>query len=127
MTPTKITLHKKTRTLEIHFGSEVFALPAEFLRVHSPSAEVQGHGPDQAVLQYGKKYVGMDKIEAVGNYGLRIYFTDRHDSGIFTWEYLHQLGSHQDDMMLAYEAALHQANRSREPDTQVVQLMPGSP
>lgn len=127
MTPTKITLHKKTRTLEIHFGDEAFSLPAEFLRVHSPSAEVQGHGPGQAVLQHGKKYVGMDKIEAVGNYGLRIYFTDRHDSGIFTWDYLHQLGNHQDEMMRAYEAALHQARLSREPDTQVVQLMPGSP
>lgn len=126
MTPTKITLHKKTRTLDIHFDSEAFVLPAELLRVHSPSAEVQGHGPGQAVLQHGKKYVGIDKIEAVGNYGLRIYFSDRHDSGIFTWDYLYQLGSRQEELMLAYEAALHQANLSREPDTQVIQLLPGS-
>ena len=127
MTPTKITLHKKNRTLDLHFGGDIFSLPAEFLRVHSPSAEVQGHGPGQAVLQHGKKYVGMDKIEAVGNYGLRIYFTDRHDTGIFTWDYLYQLGSQQEAMMQAYETALHQAKLSREPDTQVVQLMPGSP
>jgi DUF971 family protein len=127
MLPTKITLHKKTRLLEVQFDNTVFSLPAEFLRVHSPSAEVQGHGPGQAVLQHGKKHVGIDKIEAVGNYGLRIYFTDRHDTGIFTWAYLHQLGSQQESMMAAYEQALHQANLSREPDTQVVQLMPKSP
>lgn len=126
MTPTKITLHKKTRTLDIHFGSEALILPAELLRVHSPSAEVQGHGPGQAVLQHGKKYVAIDKIEAVGNYGLRIYFSDRHNSGIFTWDYLYQLGTQQEVLMEAYEAALHQARLSREPDTQVIQLLPGS-
>lgn len=123
MTPTKITLHKKTRNLEIQFGDTIFALPAEFLRVHSPSAEVRGHGPGQEVLQHGKKHVAIDKIEAVGNYGLRIYFSDKHDSGIFTWSYLHELGQNQDAMMATYEDALHKANLSREPDTQVVKLM----
>lgn len=125
--PTKIQLHKKTRTLDVHFGEQMFALPAEFLRVHSPSAEVKGHGPGQEVLQYGKKYVAIDKLEAVGNYGLRIYFSDRHDSGIFTWAYLHELGANQSAMMAAYETALHNAKLSREPETQVVNLMPGPP
>ncbi|WP_439134818.1 gamma-butyrobetaine hydroxylase-like domain-containing protein [Pseudomaricurvus sp.] len=123
MTPTKIQLHKKAKTLDVQYGNQLFTLPAEFLRVHSPSAEVQGHGPGQAVLQHGKKHVAIDKIEAVGNYGLRIYFSDQHDSGIFTWSYLHELGQNQDAMMTTYEEALHKADLSREPDTQVVKLM----
>lgn len=126
VTPSKIQLHKKARTLDVQYGSQLFTLPAEFLRVHSPSAEVQGHGPGQEVLQHGKKHVAIDKIEAVGNYGLRIYFSDGHNSGIFTWSYLHELGENQTAMMAAYEEALHKARLSREPDTQVVQLMPGS-
>lgn len=123
MTPTKVQLHKKARTLDVQYGSKLYTLPAEFLRVHSPSAEVQGHGPGQEVLQHGKKHVAIDKIEATGNYGLRIYFSDKHDSGIFTWSYLHELGENQTAMMAAYEEALHKANLSREPDTQVVKLM----
>ncbi len=127
MTPTKITLHKKTRLLELQFGRETFSLPAEFLRVHSPSAEVQGHGPGQAVLQHGKKYVAIERLEPVGNYGLRLYFNDGHNSGIYTWSYLHELGVEQPQMMARYEQALHDAHLSREPETQVVRLMPASP
>lgn len=123
-TPTKIQLHKKTAVLELHFGDSVFLLPAEFLRVHSPSAEVQGHGPDQAVLQHGKKHVTINKLEVAGNYGLRIYFDDGHDTGIFTWAYLHQLGDNQSSMTEQYEQALHKARLSREPNAQVIHIVP---
>ena len=84
LVPSKIQLHKQSQQLELHFGGEQFLLPAEFLRVHSPSAEVKGHGPGQAVLQYGKKDVAISKIERAGNYALKLIFDDGHDSGIYT-------------------------------------------
>ncbi len=123
MTPGKITLHKQSRTLEIEFGGETFSLPAEFLRVHSPSAEVQGHGPGQAVLQHGKKRVAIDSLEPSGHYGLRIYFSDGHNTGIYSWRYLYELGSQQEALMNNYEQALHEAGLTREPDAQVVKFI----
>ncbi|MGH1374233.1 MAG: gamma-butyrobetaine hydroxylase-like domain-containing protein [Cellvibrionaceae bacterium] len=124
--PTKIQLHKKTRILDIDFNRECFSLPAEFLRVHSPSAEVQGHGPGQEVLQYGKKFVAINKIEAAGNYGLRLYFDDGHNSGIFTWSLLEQLGRNQAQLQAQYQEKLHANNLTREPNAQVVNILPNS-
>lgn len=122
-TPDAIKLHKQSRTLELQFGADTYTLTAELLRVYSPSAEVQGHGPGQEVLQHGKRLVGISRLEASGNYGLRIYFDDNHDSGIFTWDYLQKLGSQQQGLMLEYEQKLHAAGLTREADTQVVRLM----
>ena len=121
--PTKIQLHKKSQQLELHFATEQFLLPAEFLRVHSPSAEVMGHGPSQAILQVEKKEVRMQKIERAGNYALKIFFDDGHDSGIFTWNYLYEIGSQQESLWNAYLEALLQAGKSREKDTSIVKFM----
>ena len=123
-TPSQIQLHKKSKTLELQFGDTSHHLSAEFLRVHSPSAEVQGHGPGQAVLQYGKAQVGIDKLEATGNYGIRIYFDDAHNTGIYSWELLKQFCENHDTMMAQYETALHQAGKSRQPDAQVLHFPP---
>ncbi len=121
--PSKIQFHKQSQLLELHFGSEQFALPAEFLRVHSPSAEVKGHGPSQAVLQFGKKGVRIIKLERAGNYALKLSFDDGHETGLYTWEYLYELGSKQEELWNAYLAALHQAGKSREKDTSVVKFV----
>ncbi|HEX2244168.1 MAG TPA: DUF971 domain-containing protein, partial [Gammaproteobacteria bacterium] len=88
--PTDIALHQKSRVLEITFDDGAcFKLPCEYLRVYSPSAEVQGHGPGQQVLQLGKEYVGITEIEPVGNYAVRLVFDDGHNTGIFSWNYLY--------------------------------------
>jgi DUF971 family protein len=93
-TPTEIKLHRASRILEITFADgEVFRLPCELLRVYSPSAEVRGHGPGQEVLQVGKGAVGIDAIEPVGTYAVKLAFSDGHDSGIFTLEFLRELGT----------------------------------
>lgn len=123
MTPTKIKLHKQSKTLELDFGDQVFTLPAEYLRVHSPSAEVKGHGPGQAVLQYGKAGVGIQQLELAGNYALKICFDDGHDSGIYTWDYLRDLGIHQEEYWQAYLAALQAAGKSRDANTSVVRFV----
>lgn len=113
--PTEITLHQQSKTLEIAFdeGSR-FKLPAEFLRVYSPSAEVRGHGPGQQVLQAGKLNVGISEIEPVGQYAIKITFDDGHDSGLYTWEYLHELGQDQDALWQDYLSRLEAAGQSRE-------------
>jgi len=121
--PTKIKLHKQSQQLELHFAAKEFLLPAEFLRVHSPSAEVKGHGPGQEVLQFGKKEVGISQLEMAGNYGLKIHFNDGHNTGIFTWDYLHQLGSNQESLWQSYLEKLHQSGKSRNPDSQVVKFI----
>lgn len=121
--PTKIQLHKQSQQLELHFGSEQFLLPAEFLRVHSPSAEVKGHGPGQAVLQYGKKEVVITKLERAGNYALKLVFDDGHETGIYTWEYFYELGKNQGRLWHNYLDALHQAGKTREKDTSVVKFI----
>lgn len=121
--PTKIHLHKQSQQLELHFDKEQFLLTAEFLRVHSSSAEVMGHGPNQAVLQIEKKEVRMQKIERAGNYALKIFFDDGHDSGIFTWSYLYEIGSQRELLWNEYVKALLQAGKSREKDISIVKFV----
>lgn len=121
--PTKIQLHKQSQQLELHFGVEQFLLTAEFLRVHSPSAEVMGHGPNQAVLQFGKKDVAITKVERAGNYAIKLFFNDGHDSGIFTWSYLYELGTTQEKLWQEYLNALIHAGRTREKDTSIVKFV----
>jgi DUF971 family protein len=115
--PTEIKLHRASRILELTFADgEVFKLPCELLRVYSPSAEVRGHGPGQEVLQAGKREVGIDAIEPVGTYAVKLVFSDGHDTGLYTWAYLHELGSNQDSLWRAYLDRLKQAGASRDPD-----------
>jgi DUF971 family protein len=118
--PTVIKLHKASRILELGYGTARYALSAEFLRVHSPSAEVQGHG--QPILQYGKQNVALLKLEPTGNYALKLTFDDGHDSGLFTWEYLYQLATRQEQLWDNYLQALRAAGRSRDPETSIVRL-----
>ena len=94
--PKHITYHKIAHTLELQWDAEQYEIPAELLRVYSPSAEVRGHSADQRTLQTGKKNVGIRQIEPVGNYAIRIAFDDGHDSGIYAWAYLQEMGSQQD-------------------------------
>lgn len=119
--PTSIKLHKASRTLELQYGTDTYRLPAEFLRVHSPSAEVQGHG--KPILQTGKINVALIGIEPAGNYALKLTFDDGHDSGLFSWDYLHQLALRQDALWRDYLAELAAAGKSRDPDESVVRLM----
>jgi DUF971 family protein len=113
---TAIRLSKAERVLRVTFddGSS-FALPAEYLRVESPSAEVQGHGPQQRQFVPGKQSVSIIGIEPVGNYAVRLVFDDRHDTGIYSWDYLHALGREQDRRWNTYLAALQQRGLSRDP------------
>ncbi|HEX7325984.1 MAG TPA: DUF971 domain-containing protein [Rhodanobacteraceae bacterium] len=113
--PTDITLHKRSCTLEVAFDSgEHFTLPAEYLRVYSPSAEVQGHGPGQQVLVAGKREVGIMGIEPVGNYAVLLRFTDGHASGIYSWDILHDLGVNQDKNWQSYLKALEEHHLARD-------------
>jgi DUF971 family protein len=121
--PTKIKLHQQSQQLELHFGLEQFFLSAEFLRVHSPSAEVKGHGPNQEVLQFGKKDVAIIRIERAGNYALKLVFSDKHDSGIYTWDYFYELGKNQAPLWKGYLDALHKAGKTREKDTNIVKFV----
>ncbi|NMG34188.1 DUF971 domain-containing protein [Azoarcus sp. TTM-91] len=113
--PTAITLHRKSRILEIAFddGSR-FELPFEFLRVYSPSAEVRGHGPGQEVLQLGKREVEVLGLEPVGNYALKPSFSDGHDSGLYSWDYLYMLGRDQATLWQTYLDRLAQEGGSRD-------------
>jgi DUF971 family protein len=112
--PTGITLHRASHLLEVGFDSgETFRLPCEYLRTHSPSAEVQGHGPGQRVLVPGKRHVNIDAIEPVGHYAVLLRFDDGHQTGIFSWSVLHELGRNQDANWSAYLAALDQAGLQR--------------
>lgn len=115
MTPTEITLHQQSKMLEIVFDDGArYKLPFEFLRVYSPSAEVRGHGPGQETLQVGKRNVILKEIEPAGSYALKLIFDDGHDSGLYTWEYLHELGKHHDALWQDYLAKLEAAGASRE-------------
>lgn len=115
-TPTEITLHQQSKVLEIAFSDGArYKLPFEFLRVFSPSAEVRGHGPGQETLQVGKRNVVLTDVEPAGNYALKLTFDDGHDSGLYTWEYLHELGQYQDAMWHDYLTKLEAAGGSREP------------
>ena len=113
--PTELNLHTQSKVLEITFdnGSH-FNLPCEYLRVFSPSAEVQGHGPGQGVLQIGKEEVNIDKIEPVGNYAVCLHFDDEHNTGIYSWEYLHRLGANHEQNWKDYLAALKEAGHKRK-------------
>ncbi|MBI6618111.1 MULTISPECIES: gamma-butyrobetaine hydroxylase-like domain-containing protein [Pseudomonas] len=120
--PTAINLHKASKTLTLKYApDEEYHLPAEFLRVHSPSAEVQGHG--KPILQYGKLGVGLTKVEPAGQYALKLTFDDGHDSGLFTWDYLYQLAVRQEDLWNDYLAELKAAGKTRDPNESVVKLM----
>jgi DUF971 family protein len=114
--PTEIRLKTAEKTLEIDFdGGAKFRLPAEYLRVESPSAEVQGHGPGEKTLVPGRAHVGILRLEPVGNYAVRIVFDDLHDTGIYSWSYLYELGIEQEQRWRDYLAALDRAGQSREP------------
>ena len=114
--PTAITLHQKSRVLEIEFSdAKRFRLSCEFLRVYSPSAEVRGHGPGQEVLQVGKKDVEILRLEPVGNYAVQLVFSDGHDTGIYSWDLLYEYGSRQDAMWSSYLERMKKAGASREP------------
>ena len=115
-TPTEILLHQKSRVLEIAFSDgKRFRLPCEFLRVYSPSAEVRGHGPGQEVLQVGKKDVEIAELEPVGQYAVRPKFSDGHDTGIYSWDYLYTIGVNHDEMWRRYLQRIAEAGASREP------------
>lgn len=128
MTPSDIKLHRKTGILELKYGDGgIYSLPAELLRVYSPSAEVRGHGQGQEVLQIGKKSVKIDNIEAVGNYAIKLHYDDDHNTGIYTWTYLRELCLNQANMWDAYLEKLSRAGASREvlpADVQIVNIMP---
>jgi len=116
--PTEIKLHQQSRVMEIAFSNgDRFEFPYEYLRVYSPSAEVRGHGPGQETLQVGKKNVEIKNIEPVGHYAVALVFSDGHDSGIYSWDYLHDLGRHQEAYWKAYLMRMEQAGASREPKT----------
>jgi len=114
--PTEIKLHQQSRLLEITFDDDVcYQLPYEFLRVYSPSAEVRGHGSGQETLQVGKKEVRVREVLPVGSYAMKIVFDDGHDSGLYTWEYLYDLGKHQAELWQGYLERLAAAGANREP------------
>ena len=113
--PTSITAHQQSRVLEVGFADGAqFRIPFELMRVYSPSAEVQGHGPGQEVLQTGKREVGLSGLAPIGNYAVQPSFSDGHDTGIFSWDYLYFLGSQQDELWRKYEARLLDAGMSRD-------------
>lgn len=114
-TPTQIVVHTQSRVLELGFADGVnFRLPFELLRVYSPSAEVKGHGPGQEVLQVGKREIGIDAVEPVGHYAIQPHFSDGHATGIFSWDYLHWLGTHQDRLWQDYLERIQSAGASRD-------------
>lgn len=114
--PTEVRLRKEEKALEIDFDDgSTFRYPAEFLRVESPSAEVQGHGPGGKVVVSGRRHVGILELEPVGRYALRIRFDDLHDTGIYSWEYLHGLGRDRDEIWRRYLEALESRGLGRDP------------
>ena len=114
-TPQSITVHGQSRVLEVGFSDgATFRIPFELMRIYSPSAEVQGHGPGQEVLQTGKREVDLTALEPVGNYAVQPRFSDGHDTGIFSWDYLYFLGSQEAELWQKYEERLAQAGASRD-------------
>lgn len=113
--PTELRLHRKSRVLELAYGDgRRFELPCEYLRVYSPSAEVRGHGPGQEILLVGKEKVAIAAVEPVGRYAVRLRFDDGHDSGLYTWEYLYELGNEQDQKWQDYLGRLDEAGYQRK-------------
>ncbi len=116
MTPTNIVLHNRSRVLEVAFeDGRTYKLPYEYLRVVSPSAEVRGHGPGQETLQVGKRDVTITEVEPVGHYAIRPTFSDGHNSGIYSWDYLYEIAVQQDQLWTDYLRRLAAAGASREP------------
>ncbi|MEH6825348.1 MAG: DUF971 domain-containing protein [Motiliproteus sp.] len=120
--PTRIYLHKISKKLVLEYADKQFELSGEFLRIHSPSAEVRGHGRGQEVLQYGKQNIGIEQIEPVGNYALKFKFRDGHDTGIYTWDYLFDLGINREKYWGEYLQKLHNAGKCRDSDVSVVNI-----
>ncbi len=117
-TPTELNLRRQSRVLEVTFDDGArFALPCEYLRVYSPSAEVQGHSPDQRVLQVGKEDVNIERIEPVGNYAVLLHFDDGHNTGIYSWDLLHNLGANHEALWADYLERLEKAGASRDIDS----------
>ena len=115
--PTALTVHQASRVLEVAFDDGAhFRIPFELMRVYSPSAEVQGHGPGQEVLQTGKRNVDISRIDPVGNYAVKITFSDGHDSGLYSWDVLHALGRDQEKLWQRYLERLDAAGASRDID-----------
>ena len=119
--PSKLHLHKLSKELEIHFDGQEYRLECELLRVHSPSAEVQGHGNPK--LQTGKKHVTVNGIEMVGNYAVKLTFDDGHDSGLYSWDFLYDLCINKDKYWNEYLSQIHEAGASRDPEASVVKLI----
>lgn len=116
--PTDIKLHQTSRVLEIAFeNGQVFELSCEYLRVYSPSAEVRGHSPEQAVLQIDKEEVNILEIEPMGNYAIKLVFDDGHNTGLYTWDYLYELGAYRDEFWQRYLEALEAAGHKHREDT----------
>ena len=114
--PTDIKLHQKSRMLDVTFDdNSTFSFPCEYLRAYSPSAEVRGHGPGQEVLQIGKENVSITNIEPVGNYAVCLFFDDGHNTGIYSWDYLHNLGVNQQKLWDDYLARLEKGGHKRKP------------
>ena len=123
-TPTRVVVPEAKDSLLIEFSDgQEYNLPAEFLRVHSPSAEVRGHGEGNENLQFGKRDIKIASLEHAGNYALKIVFGDGHDSGIYSWEYLRKLAENQNAMWSAYLEKLHRAGLSRDSESQVIKLL----
>jgi len=121
--PQALRLRRASRVLELDYAAAgCYALPWEYLRVYSPSAEVRGHTPEQAVLQTGKRHVALEQVRPVGNYAVQLVFDDGHDTGIYSWEYLFSLCRNHSDWWGDYLKRLHAAGGSRDPDVQVVQF-----
>ena len=113
--PTNIMLHKKSHVLELEFDDgATFKLPCEYLRVYSPSAEVTGHGPGQEVLQLNKESVNIDDIEPVGHYAVKLAFSDNHDTGLYSWDYLYELGANYQEKWASYLDRLKEAGHKRQ-------------
>jgi len=125
-TPSKIIYHKRSKALEVGFADVSYQIPAELLRVYSPSAEVRGHSSGQRRLQTGKKHVSIKAIEPVGNYAIRIVFDDGHDSGLFAWEFLEELGRDQKRFFTEYLDEMKTANASRLPTIPVGHWKPSN-
>jgi DUF971 family protein len=123
--PAGLRLRKQSRLLELEYANgERYTLPWEFLRVCSPSAEVRGHSPEQAVLQVGKRNVGISDLRPVGHYAVQIVFDDGHDTGLYSWDYLYRLCQEQEPLWQDYLQRLREAGQSRDPDTQVLHFDP---
>jgi DUF971 family protein len=121
--PKRILVAETRDTLSLEYDQQQFNLSAEYLRVFSPSAEVRGHGQGQQVLQFGKKNVKIESLVRSGNYAIQLVFSDGHDSGIYSWDYLFDLATNLTQNWSEYLDQLHRASKSREPETQVVKLL----